>query len=41
MSIVQINQIVKKIKNTYESFLDFSDINNFDFSKKGKRLVFG
>ena len=34
MSIVQINQIVKKIKNTYESFLDFSDINNFDFSKK-------
>ena len=34
MSIVQINQIVKKIKNTYESFLDFSVINNFDFSKK-------
>lgn len=34
MSILQINQIVKNIRNTYDSLLDFSDISNFDFSKK-------
>lgn len=34
MSILQINQIVKRIRNKYDSLLDFSDISNFDFSKK-------
>lgn len=34
MSILQINQIVKNIRKTYDALLDFSDINNFDFSKK-------
>lgn len=34
MSIVQINQIVKQIRNTYDSLLDFSDISDFDFSKR-------
>lgn len=33
MSIVQINQIVKKIRSTYDCLLNFSDIKDFDFSK--------
>lgn len=34
MSILQLNQIVKKIRYTYDELLDFSDITGFDFSKK-------
>ena len=34
MSIVQINQIVKRIRNKYDSLLDFKDIKGFDISKQ-------
>lgn len=33
MSIIQIKQIVKKIHDTYDKLLDFTDISNFDLSK--------
>ena len=34
MSVVQIKQIVKKIEETYNYLLDFSDIKDFDLSKE-------